>query len=242
MDVLDGAFHVYGRRQVGVEKMRYIGSVLSYLLDYDQDGEVDDAALGAKLRENHAHMIVFSLEEENKDLSDNFRTYENNLSSDQNYFGGSKKKFFRGGYLMDHGNTKWEIYQDGNINPAFSSNMISGAWGSILDTWDSIQDGTNDKKGEAWLEYDKIDPFNPGYPRIYQKEDWGNFAWDTTVEKAIMNIFYWGLSESDPDNFAYDNSESALRQVFKIIHESKKRLKRGHIRAHRLLKNSSNAL
>ena len=241
VNVLDSTFHVYGREQVGVEKMRYIGSVLSYLLDYDQDGVVDDAALGAKLKENHAHMIVFSLEDKYTDAgTNNYMTYENNLYSDQfSNDWGSKKQFFRGGYLMDHGNTKWDIYQDGNVNPAFGSSLGNAGWGSILNT-----DGVNgsDKKGEPWIEYDKIDPFNPGYPRIYQKEDWGNFAWDTTVEKAIMNIFYWGLSESDPDNFAYDNSDSTLRQVFKMIPELRKGLKRGRIRVHRLLKNCSTAL
>ena len=210
VNVLDGAFHVYGRAQVGVEKMRYIGSVLSYLLDYDQDGQVDDENLAAKLRQNHAHMIVFSLEDQYKTgNADNFFTYENNLGSDQftnNW--GSQKEFFRAGYLMDHGNTKWDLYQDGNINPSFT-NTLSGGWGSVLDV------SAGDKKGEPWLEYDKIDPYNPGYPRIYPKEDWGNFAWDTTVEKAIMNIVYWGLSESDPENFAYDNATSTLRLVSK---------------------------
>ncbi len=216
VNVLNDAFHVYGREQVGVEKMRYIGSVLSYLLDYDQDGDVDDPALAQKLRQNHAHMIVFSLEDEFYGSSNNFMTYENNLKGDQSSNNwGSQKEFFRAGYLMDHGNSKYDLYADGNINPLFMSASGDytfewlGGYGSLLST-----DGAgNEMKGEPYLEYDKIDPYNPGYPRMYLKEDWGNFIWDTTVEKAIMNIVYWGLSESDPENFAYDDENSTLRKI-----------------------------
>ena len=215
VNVLNDAFHVYGREQVGVEKMRYIGSVLSYLLDYDQDGEVDDPALAQKLRQNHAHMIVISLEDEFYGSSNNFMTYENNLQGDQgNNNWGSKKQFFRPGYLMDHGKSKYDLYQDGNINPLFmSASGWTFEWLGGVDGNSLLTDSDGNDVGEPYLEYDKIDPYNPGYPRMFLKEDWGNFVWDTTVEKAIMNIVYWGLSESDPDNFAYDNADSTLRTI-----------------------------
>jgi hypothetical protein len=68
---------VYGEGNVSDEKVMHAAVIFAELLDNDEDGVVDDAALLAQLQENQVMMPVFD-EEESAAMMDFMRNYDGN--------------------------------------------------------------------------------------------------------------------------------------------------------------------